>query len=140
MDFCSTSSSNFKSSVKLKHKLNSEAKSKEVGVSTDPLRPRICQLNKLPYAHHYNPRFVYFLPTFTRPFLCFQGDFFRKFCPYVWLVLKSGFWSRAGVRYLWFGIKKNPLFFWFDPLPGNILLLFWKILRHHKFVLKLSDL
>ena len=47
MDFCSTSSSKFKSPVKLKHKLNSAAKSKEVGVPTDPLRPRICQQNKL---------------------------------------------------------------------------------------------
>ena len=30
----------------------------------------------LPYARHYTPRFVYFLPTFWRPFLCFQGGFF----------------------------------------------------------------
>jgi hypothetical protein len=50
---------------------------------------------QLPYAH-YNPRFVYFLPTFWRPKTFFQGVFFRKVCPYVWLVFNSGFWSRAG--------------------------------------------
>ena len=43
------------------------------------------------YARQYNPWFVYFLPTFWGPFLCFQGCFFRKFCLYVWLVFKSGF-------------------------------------------------
>ena len=43
------------------------------------------------YARHYNPRFVYFLPTFRRPFLYFQGGCLGTFCPYVWLVLKSGF-------------------------------------------------
>ena len=41
---------------------------------------------KLPYARHYNPRFVYILPTFKRQFLCFQGGFLGKF-PYVWLSL-----------------------------------------------------
>ena len=46
---------------------------------------------QLPYARHYNPRFVYFLPTFWRPKTFFQGGFFRKFCLYVWLVFKSGF-------------------------------------------------
>ena len=45
----------------------------------------------IPYACHYNPWLVYFLPHFRSPFLCFQGGFFRKFCPYVWLVLKSSF-------------------------------------------------
>ena len=50
----------------------------------------------IPYARHYNPRFVYFLPTFWKSKTFFQGGFFRKFCPYVWLVFKSGFWSRAG--------------------------------------------
>ena len=49
--------------------------------------------NNLPYARHYNPRFVYFLPT-SKTF--FQGAFFLKFWPYVWLVFKSGFKSRAG--------------------------------------------
>ena len=42
------------------------------------------------YARHYNPRFVYFLPTFWRSKTFFQGGFFRKFCLYVWLVFKSG--------------------------------------------------
>ena len=32
--------------------------------------------NYLPYKCHYNPQIVYFLPTFTRPFLCFRGGFF----------------------------------------------------------------
>ena len=44
----------------------------------------------LPYARHYNPRFVYFLPTFWRSKTFFQGFFFRKFCLCVWLVFKSG--------------------------------------------------
>ena len=30
------------------------------------------------YARHYNPRCVYFLPTFWRPFLCFQEGFFSE--------------------------------------------------------------
>jgi len=34
---------------------------------------------------------LYFLPTFWKSKTFFQGGFFRKFCPYVWLVLKSGF-------------------------------------------------
>ena len=45
----------------------------------------------IPYARHYKPRLVYFLPHFQRPFLCFKGGFFKKFCPYVWLVFKSVF-------------------------------------------------
>ena len=48
------------------------------------------------YAHHYNPQFVYFLPTFRSPKTFFQWAFFLKFWPYVWLVFKSGFKSRAG--------------------------------------------
>ena len=45
----------------------------------------------IPYARLYNPRFVYFLPTFRSPKTFFQGAFFLKFWPYVWLVFKSGF-------------------------------------------------
>jgi hypothetical protein len=45
----------------------------------------------VPYARHYNPRFVYFLPTFWSQKMLFQGAFFLKFWPYVWLVFKSGF-------------------------------------------------
>ena len=41
------------------------------------------------YARHYNPQLVYSLPNFWKVFLCFQGGFFKKFCPYVWLVFKS---------------------------------------------------
>ena len=43
------------------------------------------------YACQYNSQLVYFLHHFWSPLLCFQGGFFQKFCPYVWLVLKSGF-------------------------------------------------
>ena len=49
----------------------------------------------LPYMRYYKPQLVYFLPHFQRPFLCFKGGFFRKFCPYVWLVFKSRLWWRA---------------------------------------------
>ena len=29
------------------------------------------QITRVPYARHYKPRLVYFLPHFQRPFLCF---------------------------------------------------------------------
>jgi hypothetical protein len=53
---------------------------------------------------------VYFLPTFWKPKTFYQGSFFKTFCPYVLLVFKSGFWSRAGYSgeckvYL-FGLKR----------------------------------
>ena len=51
--------------------------------------------NYIPCARHYNPRFVYFLPTFWSPKTFFQGAFSLKFWPYVWLVFKSGLWWRA---------------------------------------------
>ena len=50
----------------------------------------ITLINQTPYACHYNLRFVYLLPHFSSPFICFEGCFFRKLCPYVWLVFKSG--------------------------------------------------
>ena len=53
-------------------------------------------LPHLPYGRHYNPQFVYFLPNFWKSKTFFEGGFFRKFCPYVRLVFKSGLWSRAG--------------------------------------------
>jgi hypothetical protein len=37
-----------------------------------------------------------FNPLFWSQKRFFKEVFFRKFCPYVWLVFKSGFWSRAG--------------------------------------------
>ena len=43
------------------------------------------------YSRHYNLWFVYFLPTFWSPKAFFQGAFFLKFWPYVWIVFKSGF-------------------------------------------------
>ena len=54
-----------------------------------------CPLH-LPYGRHYNPRFVYFKPTFWRSKAFFQGAFFVKFWPYVRLVFKSGLKSRTG--------------------------------------------
>ena len=39
----------------------------------------------LPYARHYNPRFVYFSSTFWSSFM------YCDLWPYVWLVFKSGF-------------------------------------------------
>ena len=44
----------------------------------------------LPYVRHYNPWFVYFLPTLWRSKTLFHGGFFRKFFLDVWLVFKSG--------------------------------------------------
>ena len=41
----------------------------------------------IPYARHYNPRFVYILPLFWSSFM--NCDLW----PYVWLVFKSGKWS-----------------------------------------------
>ena len=43
------------------------------------------------YACQYNSQLVYFLHHFWSPLLCFQGGFFQKFCPYVWLVFKGSF-------------------------------------------------
>ena len=41
--------------------------------------PQHANINYLPYASHYNPRFVYFLPHFRKPKTFFQGVFFVKF-------------------------------------------------------------
>jgi hypothetical protein len=38
-------------------------------------------------------------PLFGSQKRFFQGGFFRKFSPYVWLVFKSGFWSSTRVQY-----------------------------------------
>ena len=50
----------------------------------------------IPYARHYNPRFVYLLPTFWSSF---------KYCDlwlYVWLVLKSRlYWRAYGICFLY---------------------------------------
>ena len=43
----------------------------------------------IPYMHHYNPQLVYFYPPFLKPISLFSRRFFRKFCPYVWLVFKK---------------------------------------------------
>ena len=41
------------------------------------------------YVHHSNPGFYIFYSIFEVNFFVFK-DFFFKFCPYVWLVFKSG--------------------------------------------------
>jgi hypothetical protein len=46
-------------------------------------------------TRHYKPRLVYFYPIFKDHFFVFKEVFSRKFCPYVWLVFKSGLQSRA---------------------------------------------
>ena len=43
----------------------------------------------IPYARHYNPRFVYFLSIFRSSFM------YCDLWPYVWLINQSGFKSRA---------------------------------------------
>ena len=55
-----------------------------------------------PYTSLYNPRFVYFLPTFWSPKTFFQGAFFLKFWSYVRLVFKSGLWWRPYGSVWWF--------------------------------------
>lgn len=48
---------------------------------------------KIPYPHHHNLWFVYFLPHSWRPQMFFSELFLVKFRPYVWLIFKSGFKS-----------------------------------------------
>ena len=52
---------------------------------TKLLRGGIGLSKQIPYARHYKPRFVYFLPTFWSSFM------YCDLWPYVWLVFKSGF-------------------------------------------------
>ena len=48
------------------------------------------KINKyLPYARHYKPRLVYFLPHFQRPFFVFKEIFSENF------VFMYGLYSRA---------------------------------------------
>ena len=49
----------------------------------------------IPYERHYNPRFVYFLPTFWSSFM------YCELWPYLWLVFKSGFQSKADYSGWW---------------------------------------
>ena len=67
----------------------------------------VVAIARLPYARHYKPRLVYFLPHFWKPFLCFQGGFFQKILSLCMvsvqelIVIKSGLWWRAyGSLYL----------------------------------------
>ena len=43
-----------------------------------------------------------FFTPFWRSFLCFQGVFFRKFCPKLWLLFKSRLWYISKLTDLWF--------------------------------------
>ena len=47
-------------------------------------------------------RGLYIYYPILRPILCFQRGFFRKCCPYVWLVFKSWLWWRE------YGILRRP--------------------------------
>ena len=50
----------------------------------------------IPYARHYNPRFVYFYPIFEDHFFVFKEIFSQNsVLMYVWLIIKSGLWWRA---------------------------------------------
>ena len=81
---------------------------------------------------HYNPRFVYFLPTFWKPKTFFK-EVFSENSVLVWLVFKSGFWSRAGYSgactvFSWYlklfqGMKFLSACFW-----DSILLKFYIVL------------
>ena len=45
--------------------------------------------SNIPYARHYKPRLVYFLPHFQRPFLCFKEVFSEN------SIIMYGLYSRA---------------------------------------------
>ena len=62
---------------------------------------------------------VYFLPTFRKTFLCFQGGFLGKFCPYVWLVFKRGLWWRAYGTHITLDCFLNQIFS-FEPLTEDV--------------------
>ena len=64
-----------------------------------PKNPK--HLTYVPYLHHYNPRFIYFLPTFWGPKTFFQGASFLKLWPYVWLVFKTGLWWCTYGKWFW---------------------------------------
>ena len=49
-------------------------------------------------------------PIFEVHFFLFKEGIFRKFCPYVWLIFKSGFKSRVGYDGARTGIYKLNLF------------------------------
>ena len=62
---------------------------------------------RIPYARHYNPRFVYFLPTFWSPKNVFSRGFFLKILDLCMVsiqerfLIKSGLWWRAyGIHFL----------------------------------------
>ena len=70
----------------------------------------------IPYARHYDPRFVYFLLTFWSSFM------YCDIWPYVWLVFKSGLKSRAGysgARTV--GLFKSDKSFWGDNSYFDII-------------------
>ena len=88
--------------------------------------------------HHYNSRFIYFLPTFWSPKTFFQGAFFLQFWPYVWLVFKSGFKSRAGYdgscMVLCIILIKNNLVINFKNCPTLVI----HKLNHHNPLLMIN--
>ena len=80
--------------------------------------PRFSEPRYIPYACHYNPWFVYFLPTFWSSFM------YCDLWPYVWLVFKSGFKSRAGYS----GAR---MVFNSSPTQGYCLKLSHRVSPHH---------
>ena len=64
-----------------------------------PSRLDLIAMIKLPYARHYKPRLVYFLPHFSLRFIFKSGYIADNLCTkklYVFKKVKSGFKSRAG--------------------------------------------
>ena len=61
--------------------------------------------NHIPYARHYNPQFVYFLPTFWSPKTFFQGAFFLKILALCMISIQERFLIKSvldGARTVWF--------------------------------------
>ena len=69
----------------------------------------------VPYARHYKPQLVYFLPHFQRPLLCFLRRFFQKFLSLCMACIQERL-MMARVRYVVF-------------IPGKIKLKY--VLRSH---------
>ena len=68
-----------------------------------------------------------FYPIFEDHFFVFKEFFFRKFCPYVWLVFKSSLYSRADYDGVRTGDKKNERNISFDTL--RYVLFCWRTIR-----------
>ena len=73
----------------------------------------------IPNGCHYNPRLVYLLPILEDN----SFVFFRKFCPYVWLVFKSGLsWCRYGSRIYLSTISKELTMNYRSDIPDTYII------------------